>query len=78
MAQKVSPKKTANQKLSDMQRDIDTLAWLYAELIHAWRVYIAHQMLQQPQVQQALVDRMIQGGMQNGFAGSSAVPASGQ
>lgn len=81
MAQRNSPKTTAtpvNKKLADMQRDIDTLAWLYAELMHSMRVAMARQVLAQPQVQQALVDKMIQGGMQNGFAGSAAMPARGQ
>lgn len=54
-------------RLAKQQKQIDTLAWLLAGLLHELRMVIAQQLLSNPQVQQQLQQELLakmQGGQQ--------------
>lgn len=64
---KAKPRALLEVRIEEQQKQIDTLAWLLASLLHELRVAIAQQYLQNPQVQQKLQEELLarlQGGQQ--------------
>ena len=49
-----------SKRLTKLEADMKVISWLYAELLHEMRKMFAQAMLQNPQVQQQLQERLIQ------------------
>lgn len=49
------------RRVAKLEADLKLVIWLHAELTYALRLAVAMQYIQQPQVQQAMVEQMMAG-----------------